>query len=60
MAPSIKCGLSAALINRAQSTSTPSQTVVEATNKQSTEVSTIVPPKEAVTADIISGAPSEP
>lgn len=44
---------------RAQSTVTSPQTSVETSDKQSTEISTTIPSKEAVTADLISGAPCE-
>ena len=44
------------ILARAQSTSAP-QTGVDVVEKQSTEVTTTIPPKEAITADVISGAP---
>ncbi|PAV17144.1 NADH dehydrogenase Fe-S 4 [Pyrrhoderma noxium] len=46
------------ILARAQSTSAP-QTGVDVVEKQSTEVTTTIPPKEAITADVISGAPAE-
>lgn len=48
-----------AFVVRAQSTVTPSHTAVETSDKQATDISTTIPSKEAVTADIISGAPCE-
>lgn len=48
----------AVTFSRAQSTST-TQTGVDVVQKASTEVTTTIPPKEAITADVISGAPVE-
>jgi len=48
-----------AMISRCQSSSSGQATAVEAAQKSTAEISTTTPPKETVTADLISGAPGE-
>lgn len=55
-ATSRSAAFSASNIARKQSTSAP-QAGVEVAQKQASEITTTVPPKEAVAADVISGAP---
>lgn len=55
-AASRRAAFSASTIVRSQSTATP-QTGVEVADAPSSEITTTVPAKEAVTADAISGAP---